>query len=87
MSLNTWGVAYRVNPTQDRASRYDEVRSTAPVAPEVEADEAAVHALVETLMNQKGEPPKPYAVYTSGLRDGERYEVYVKLEYNPEDQI
>lgn len=79
--MQSWSLSYRVGTTQDRLTRYAEVKSAVTIPLECVDDETKAHELTESYVDVD-EPPKPYAIYTSGTREGLGYTLNVKLDPN-----
>lgn len=76
----TWSLSYRVSATQDRADRYNQVKSHVTIPPECATDEETAHQQIEDEITNDGEPDKPYAVYTQGWRNGDEFEIAAYID-------
>jgi hypothetical protein len=79
---DTWNFAFRVSETQDKDARYEQVRGIANIPPTCEDDVTEAHDQVWDNFTTNGEPTKPYAVYLSGWREGEEYQITTHVELN-----
>lgn len=77
-----WDVSFRVSPSQDRLTRYNQVRSTAIIPADCLDDEATAHQQIEDNITANGEPTKPYAVYTQGWRDESNFQIIAYIDPN-----
>jgi hypothetical protein len=69
--MEYWSVSFRVNETQNRDDRYNEVLAGTTIPEGCQADQQAAHDSVWADMVANGEPAKPYAVYLTGWLEGE----------------
>jgi hypothetical protein len=77
-----WEVSFRVSASQDRLTRYGQVKTAHPVPVECVDDEAQAHQQIEDLITANGEPTKPYAVYTQGWRDDVDFSFTARIDPN-----